>query len=106
MIDIGTVLKKLNNSYNEESQEVPHFGIRFIDRNGLTHEYDGVRKNVKNPKIKQRGPVTNGKAEVNLKRNGIVMLHPSNSNHPITPKACMIYGFRDHNSPNWLNVFH
>lgn len=105
-IDIASALAILNESYDERTQQVNHCGIRFIDRNGLQHEYLEVRKNVKVEKRKSRKPVTRGRAEINLKRNGIIMLFPNDSDHPITPKVCMIYGFRKPNSKNWLNVFH
>ena len=106
MIDIATVLKKLNDTYDEQTHEEKYFGIKFIDRNGLIHETE-VRKNVRSAKLKQKTFDNRGKTEVNLKRNGIIMLRERhNTDHPITPKVCMIFGFKDYNSKTWHNVFH
>jgi hypothetical protein len=104
-IDIATVLKKLNDTYDEQTQEEKYFGIKFIDRNGIVHEVE-CRKNVVAPRIKYAGSNARGKSEVNLKRNGIVMLYDRNAGHPITPKAAMIFQFQDFKSSKWLNVFH
>lgn len=104
-IDIATVLKKLNDTYDEQTLEEKYFGVAFIDRNGLKHQVD-CRKNVKSPKLKPERVDYRGRAEINLKRNGIIMLRDVSRDHPITPKVCMIYAFRDHNSPKWLRVYH
>jgi hypothetical protein len=104
-IDIATVLKKLNDTYDEQTMEEKYFGIAFIDRNGLKHTRE-CRKSVKSPQLKQSRHDSRGRAEINLKRNGIIMLRDVNQDHPITPKVCMIYGFRDHKTAEWLRVYH
>jgi hypothetical protein len=105
MIDIATVLSKLNDTFDERTHQEKYYGIRFLDRHGNTHEVT-VRKNVKSPQLKQDVKRTRGKDEFNLQRQGTVLLAEHNAIHPITPKACMIYGFRDFQSNKWLNVFH
>lgn len=104
-IDIATVLTRLNDTYDEQTQEEKFFGLRFIDRHGIPHEKE-IRKNVKSPRLKQHGVDARGRSEINLKRNGIIMLRERDAEHPITPKVCMIFGFKDHQSTEWLRVYH
>jgi hypothetical protein len=104
-IDIATVLKKLNDTYDEQTLVEKYFGIAFIDRNGKKNVRE-CRKNVKSPKLRPERVDSRGRAEINLKRNGIIMLRDVSADHPITPKVCMIYGFRDHDSTTWLRVYH
>lgn len=104
-IDIATALKKLDDTYDEVSHREKVYGIRFIDRKGTVHELT-CRKNVKSPQLKIRGIDSRGRAEVNLQRNGIIMLRDMAEDHPVTPKVCMIFGFKDDQSNDWLRVYH
>ena len=104
-IDIATVLSKLDDTFDENTHEVKSYGLRFITRKGEKHEVI-CRKNVKSPKQTQQGADERGKVMFNLQRTGVVMVQDMNNGHPITPKVAMIYGFRDHRSNNWVNVFH
>jgi len=104
-IDIATALKKLNDTYDEESQDVKQYGVRFIDRNGNVKEFE-VQKQVKSPRLHQQAQDARGKAMMNLQRNGVIMLKAVHADHPLTPKVCMIFGFRDHQATEWLRVYH
>jgi hypothetical protein len=104
-IDIGTVLAKLNDTFDEAGKKEKSYGIAFINREG--HKREVVcRKNVKSPQQKQISRDEKGREHFNLKLHGTVQVHDMVSDHPRTIKTAMIYGFRDHNSNQWLNVFH
>lgn len=103
-IDIGSVLKKFDDTYDEQSREVKDYGIKFLDRHGNTPEVM-VRKNVVSPQHKGSS-VKRGKTETRLKETGTIMLYDIQAEHPITPKTCMIFAFRDFQSSKWLNVLH
>ena len=105
MIDIGTVLGRLNDTYDETNQQLKKYGIRFINKEGETRELT-VRKNVKNPMQEAIHRAAWGKEQHNLKRNGVMLVQAEGEEHPRTIKTAMIYGFRDFNSTTWLNVFH
>jgi hypothetical protein len=102
---VSDALKKLRDTYDEQTHEEKFFGLRFIDRNGFTHEKE-IQKKVKAPRINQQYIDDRGRANVNLKRNGIIMLRQRDEANPITPKVAMIYGFRDHQSSDWQRVYH
>lgn len=104
-IDIATVLARFDDTYDELTHEEKFFGIEFIDRNGNIHTVE-VRKNAKDPKLKRESKDMRAKSVFSLQRNGLIQLRERNSDHPITPKACMIFRFRDFKSNVWLNVFH
>lgn len=104
-IDIGTVLNKVNDTYDEQSMEVKTFGIKFLNKDGDQRELT-IRKNVKNPLQKQRSRDAKGKEQVHLQRNGVILVQAEGEDHPRMIKTAMIYGFRDFKSATWLNVFH
>ena len=104
-IDIASVMRKLDDTYDERTNEVKCYGLRFITRKGEKHEVI-CRKNVKSPKQETTGSDPRGKVMFNLQMHGVVMVEDMANGHPITPKVAMIYGFRDYKSNMWHNVFH
>lgn len=104
-IDIGTLLRKLNDTVDEKTQDTKVFGVRFLNANGDTRELI-VRKNVKNPKQEPLQRAPRGKEQFHLQRNGVILVNAEGENHPRTIKTAMIYGFRDYKESYWLNVFH
>lgn len=105
MIDIGTVLNKLNDTVDEGTQAVKNYGLRFLKQNGETREVR-CRKNVKSPRQGMKGKDPRGKELYNLKRNGLMLIQDIDIDEPRSIKVSMIYGFRDYQSSKWLNVFH
>ena len=107
-IDIGTVLNKLNDTVDQQTQDVKVFGLRFLVKlkpgQGVTREMI-VRKNVKAPKQKH-SVQERGKGTYSLQKNGILRAYSEERGHPIDIKTAMIYGFRDYKESYWLNVFH
>jgi hypothetical protein len=104
-IDIATVLKKIDDTYDEQTHEEKFYGLAFIDAHGNKHWVE-VRKNVISPRQKRLSKNPRGKSEFNYQRRGIVQVRQRDASHPITPKACMIFQFKDFKSTTWLNVFH
>jgi truncated hemoglobin YjbI len=104
-IDIATVLKKLDVTYDEATNEEKVYGIAFIDRNGNKH-YPEVRKHVRIPRLMPTSQNPRGRSQFNQQREGIISLYDMQAGHPLTPKTCMIFQFRDFKSDRWLNVFH
>lgn len=104
-IDIGTVLARFNDTVDERTQTVNHFGIRFINNRGEIRELF-CRKNVKSPKQRITGRDERGREMYNLQRNGVMLVQAQGESHPRTIKTAMIFNFRDCNSRTWLKVFH
>lgn len=104
-IDIGTVLNKFNDTVDERTQVVNHYGIRFLNAQGEKREIF-CRKNIKSPKQEIQGSQDRGREMYNLKRNGVMLVKAQGEDHPRTIKTSMIFQFRDRNSSTWLNVFH
>jgi hypothetical protein len=107
VIDIGSVLNKFDDTYDEKKNEVKSYGIQFITDEGRVRTMH-CRKGVKAPKqqLTEGGNQERGKFRFNLKRNGTIMLHDIDINKTRTPKVAAIFAFRDHKSTNWLKVFH
>jgi len=107
MIDIGTVLLKFDETYNEATLQVKNFGIKFITSDGRLRTMQ-ARKNVKSPRQIRTTPATRsrGKGMFNLQRHGTMLLHDLNIGEPRTVKVSQICAFRDFNSPEWHNVRH
>jgi hypothetical protein len=115
-IDIGTVLNKFNDTYDQASMTVKHFGIRFINDRGEKRTIL-CRKNVKSPKQEKTHAASiastlsgsiqdKGTEFYNLQRNGVMLVRVESEDHPRSIKTCMIYGFKDFGSDTWLKVFH
>lgn len=104
-IDIGTVLKKFDDTVDELDQSVKEYGIRFITSDGRLRTMR-ARKNVKEPKRLRQQLSPRGGVRWNLKRAGTMLVQDLDINEPRAVKVAMICGFRDFNSNQWLNVFH
>jgi hypothetical protein len=108
-IDIGTILNKLDDTVDEETNEVKTYGIRYLkkkDADGkVTGEILRARKGVKNPKarMKKAGNNARGKYRYNLKENGVILLKDDDADVFRSIKAACIYGFRDYGSDVWLD---
>ncbi len=107
-IDIGTALKKLADTYDEQTNEVKTFGIRFLKQGGEKREFSACRKNVKLPSIKYDHQKADPKSKgmYNLKYNGVIMLFDEDDQQPKNVPVSMIYQFKDFKSNTWLDVFH
>lgn len=105
-IDIGTVLRKLDDTVDLHDLHVKTYGLRFITAKGYLRTIH-ARKNVRNPKQQLRVPLKEkGRVLFNLKRNGTLLLHDLNVNEPRAVKVAMITHFKDFNSSTWSKVFH
>lgn len=105
-IDIGTVLKKFDDTVDEVDQTVKEYGVRFITANGTLRTMR-ARKNVKYPKQQLRAPLAaKGRTLFNLKRNGTMLVEDMDLQEPRAVKVAMITHFKDFNSTTWASVFH
>ncbi len=105
-IDIGTVLNKFDDTYDEGSKEVKTYTIKFITKDGRKREML-CRKSVKSPKQGKSGQLTErGKGKYNLKYHGGILLYDEQLQSYRTVKVAHIFGFKDHKSKQWLDVFH
>lgn len=106
MIDIGTVLKRFDDTVDERTLQVKEYGIRFITADGRLRTLIG-RKNVKSPKAQLRSDLnTRGGVTWNLKRNGTMLVEDSAIKQPRAVKVAMITHFKDFESNVWHKVFH
>jgi hypothetical protein len=106
VIDIGTVLNRFDDTYDEQNNLVKSFCIKFITEDGRVRSMH-CRKGVKAPKQQlKNGNQDRGKFRFNLKRNGSILLHDIDINESRSPKVAMIFMFKDFNSTEWLKVFH
>jgi len=106
MIDIGTVLMKFDDTYDEGDLQVKNYGIKFITLDGRVRTMR-ARKNVKSPKQQLRTPQrARGKGLFNLQRHGTMLVQDLDAGEPRTIKVAQIFAFRDHQSTTWLNVRH
>lgn len=106
-IDIGTILNKFDDTYDERSNEVKTYGIKYLKRkdgNGnVLGSMVSCRKNVKNPKARLKGGNNErGKFRFNLKESGTILLHDESTGNTRSVKVSCIYAFRDHNGQRWL----
>jgi hypothetical protein len=106
-IDIGTVLNKFDDTYDERDSAVKEYGIRFITEDGRLRTMR-CRKGVKAPRqqLTEGGNQERGKFRYNLKRNGTILVHDLDINESRSPKVAMICQFKDFNSNTWLKVYH
>jgi hypothetical protein len=84
---------------------VKFYGLRYLAEGGELKEYN-CRKNIKSPKQPVSGKDPRGKGLFNLQRHGVILVKDEREDHPRTLKVSLIYGFRDHGSETWHNVFH
>lgn len=108
LIDIGTVLNKFNDTYDEENAVVKQYGIMFITSDGRVRTMH-ARKNVKSPKQALRqaqGPDARGKGLFNLQRHGTILLEDLRKKEARTVKVATIFAFQDFNKSPFLNVRH
>jgi hypothetical protein len=106
-VDIGTVLNKFDDTYDEQSQQVKVYGIRFVTEDGRIRTMR-CRKGVRSPKqqLTSGGNQPRGKFRFNLKYHGAILLHDMDIDQARSPKVAMIFAFKDFGSDTWLNVFH
>jgi hypothetical protein len=106
MIDIGSVLIKFDDTYDELSQKVHTYSIRFITADGRLRTMN-ARKNVKSPKQQLRAPLQRrGKGKFNLKRHGTMQVQDVELGQIRAIKVATICAFKDFNSNIWHNVRH
>lgn len=106
VIDIGTVLAKYNDTYDEKTTVVKHYGIMFITADGRVRTMD-ARKNVKSPKQELKAPLQKrAKGLFNLQRHGTILLEDLRKRESRTVKVATIFGFKDFNQTTWHNVRH
>ena len=106
-IDISTVLKQFDLVYDEKSNQVKTFGIRFITADGRKSEIHDARKNVKNPKAATTGEVSpRTKQKYNLKRHGAMKLFNENTEEYRDVKVAHMIEFRPYNQKIWIPIFH
>ena len=105
VIDIGTVLNKFNDTYDEHNSVVKHYGIMFITADGRVRTMD-ARKNVKSPKQASTGSAPRAKGMFNLQRHGTILLEDLAKAEARTVKVATIFGFKDFNQSTWYNVRH
>lgn len=106
VIDIGTVLDKFNDTYDEKTAVVKHYGIMFITADGRVRTMD-ARKNVKSPKQELREPLRKrAKGLFNLQRHGTILLEDLTQREARTVKVPTIFGFRDFKQTTLHNVRH
>ena len=104
-ISIETVLAKLNDTVDVSSAELKVYGLRFITKEGEKREVR-CRKYTKSPRQSIAATDPRGRAFYNLQANGVLLVLDLDTDSPKSIKAAMIYGFLDHQSEAWLNVFH
>jgi hypothetical protein len=109
MIDIGSVLLKFDDTYNEETMQVKNYGIKFVTSEGRIRTMQ-CRKNVRSPR-QPRSPNliatrSRRKGMFNLQRHGTMLVHDMNIGEPRTVKVSQIFAFRDFNATDWHNVRH
>lgn len=106
VIDIGTVLNKFNDTYDEKTSVVKHYGIMFITADGRVRTMD-ARKNVKSPKQGLRqAQAPKAKGMFNLQRHGTILLEDLMKKESRTVKVATIFGFKDFNQTPFYNVRH
>lgn len=106
MIDIGTVLQKFDDTYDDHNLQVKEYGIRFITSDGRLRTMR-ARKNVASPQRGLNKPhQARGKFRFNLKRNGTMLLSDLDLNESRAVKVAAICGFRDFKKTEWQNVRH
>lgn len=106
VIDIGTVLNKFNDTYDEKNAVVKQYGIMFITADGRVRTMH-ARKNVKSPKQELSSPLQKrAKGLFNLQRHGTILLEDLGKREARTVKVATIFAFKDFNQSPWHNVRH
>jgi len=105
-IDIGSVLRKFDDTYDEVDMNVKEYGIRLITTDGRLRTMR-CRKNVIAPKMQLRKPIdAKGKTMFNLKRNGTMLVHDLDIDEPRSVKVFAISHFKDFKQTEWATVKH
>jgi hypothetical protein len=103
VIDIGTVLNKLDDYTDERTSETKVFGIRFLSEKGFREMT--CRKNFKN--YKQRQPAgERTKQNYNLQKNGVMRLFDVAKQEHRSVRPDTMFMFRDHKSKEWIRIWH
>jgi len=104
-IDIGSVLRKFDNVFDEATSEVKTYGVRYRKAGGLAGQISHARKNVKAPKAVYTGNSTS-RGKSFKKYHGTILLHNDETDAFRDIKVAQITGFRDWKSNIWLKVRH
>ena len=105
VIDIGTVLARFDDTYNEATNGVNEYRINFITADGRLRSMR-CRKYVRSPQRSLRSPLeARGKQTFNLKKNATMLMHDLNIDEPRYVKIPMIFGFKQTDSEQ-LTVRH
>jgi hypothetical protein len=106
MIDIGTVLNKFDDTYDEFDFAVKDYGIQFITSDGRLRSMR-ARKNVKEPKRQLKaGNDPKGKFRYNLNRTGTMLVHDLAIDEPRSIKPAMLCAFADHQQTEFHRIRH
>ena len=93
MIAIDKVLQHLDNTYDEETQVVNEYGLRFITEDGRVRTMR-AKKKLKAPKQQLRKPLeVRGKFSYHLQRLGNMLVEDVDLNAPRTVKPSMFFAF-------------
>jgi len=104
VIDIGTVLAKFDDTFNEIDFSVNRYRLRFITSDGRLRTIT-ARKNVKSPQQGLASPLQpRGKINYNLKRAGHMLLHDLQADAPRTVKPATFCHFEI--LGNWIPIRH
>lgn len=108
MIGIDKVLQHLDNTYDEHTQVVNEYGIRFITQDGRVRTMR-AKKKLKAPKQALRKPTEErGKHKYNLQRLGNMLVEDLDLQEPRTVKPSMFFAFSIpiDNKNNWQPIYH
>jgi hypothetical protein len=107
VIDIGTVLNKLDDTVDEQLNTVKQYGLQFITADGRLRTML-CRKNVKSPKQQLAKPLQKrGRVLWNLQRHGTMFVQDLDLNQARAVKVATICGFTSSPESNtYLRVFH
>lgn len=106
VIDIGTVLRKFDDTYNEQDLTVNEYHARFTTEDGRLRTIR-ARKNVKSPRQQlKKPPQARGKFRYNLKRNGTMLVQDMDLDTPRAIKVATICFFSTTGTDNFNRVFH
>lgn len=103
-IDIVSVLRKLDDKYDEVSSEVKTYGIRYRKKGGLPGQISYARKDAKG--VKQSAFSGNSRGRSFKKFHGTILLLNDESQEYRDIKVAHITGFRDWKSNIWQKVRH
>lgn len=109
MIGIDKVLQHLDNTYDEQTQVVNEYGIRFITEDGRVRTIR-AKKKLKAPKQQLRKPTEErGKYKYHLQRLGNMLVEDLDLNEPRTVKPSTFFSFKlksDSSANAWQRIYH